>query len=326
MAPGRTYRESGVDVGKGEALVERIKALAGDVDRSVQGIGGFAALYRMEGGRLLAASADGVGTKLKVAQRLGRHGTIGVDLVAMSVNDLVCVGAEPLFFLDYLAVGRLDLGVAEEIIGGVVAGCRESGAALIGGETAEMPGLYADGEYDLAGFAVGEADPGHVLDGSRLEDGMELVGLASSGLHANGFSLARRLIGPGETDLLAEALVPTRIYAALARDLREGGLAAGLAHITGGGFANIPRMGPGFDYRVESLPPRGELPPVLRTLAERSGLGDDELHRTFNMGVGLVVATGDPSGTAAAAERRGVRSWRLGRVAEGKGRLAMPWD
>lgn len=232
------YKDSGVNIEKGELLVAKIRRMVRSTygERVREGVGGFASLYEM-GDRLLAAGADGVGTKLRVAQILGRHDTIGVDLVAMCVNDILCTGARPLFFMDYLATGRLDLEIAEAVIRGIVFGCEQSGAALIGGETAEMPGMYGNGEYDLAGFAVGEVRSADLVDGSGVSPGDAMIGLASSGLHSNGFSFVRKLVGEGETGLLEEALTPTRIYVKIVLELlaRFPGQIRGLAHITGGG-------------------------------------------------------------------------------------------
>ena len=326
MASKVTYADSGVDVGRAERFVGRIKALVGATldDRVVSGVGGFAALYKMDEDRLLASGADGVGTKIKVAQALGRHRDIGIDLVAMCVNDILCVGAKPLFFLDYLAAGRLDPRLGEEIIRGIVEGCRLSGAALVGGETAEMPGLYAEGEYDLAGFAVGEVAVGDVLDGSRLREGTAMVALSSSGLHSNGFSLVRKLIGPDERDLLAASLEPTRIYVDVVGRLRAGGLVSALAHITGGGLRNIERVSESFDYPVEFLPPIEEIHPLFRTIAERSALGMDELYGTFNMGMGMVVFTEDADRVGSVARECGLSSWLLGRIVGGTGKMSLP--
>jgi phosphoribosylformylglycinamidine cyclo-ligase len=259
-----------------------------------------------------------------VAQQLGIHDTVGVDLVAMCVNDVVCTGARPLFFLDYIGCGKLDLAVSEAIVKGIVQGCRESGTALVGGETAEMPGMYDPGEYDLAGFAVGEVRKASLLDGSKLKAGDELVALASSGLHSNGFSLVRKLLRENETELLKTALTPTRIYvktALAALNAKKFGI-RGFAHITGSGFYNIPRINGKFLYRVTQLP---ELSPLFRTLQERSGLDAREMYSTFNIGVGFVIACqkGRAEALVKFLRKKGETAWRLGQVEKGKGEVVV---
>jgi phosphoribosylformylglycinamidine cyclo-ligase len=291
-----SYKDAGVDIEAGDALVEKIKARVKSTcgDRVVSGVGGFAALYDIGHGKLLAAGTDGVGTKLKIAQMLGKHDTIGIDLVAMCVNDVICTGASPLFFLDYFATGRLDIGVADQVIGGIVDGCNQSGMALIGGETAEMPGMYADGEYDLAGFAVGEVMRDRLVDGSQVADGDALVALPSSGLHSNGFSLVRKLIADSEQALLEKVLTPTRLYVEAARRARP--FVKAFAHITGGGLANIPRMNGSYRYVLDSLPAMDDIDSVFGEMARRSQLDFQSLYQTFNMGLGLVMATDNPEG------------------------------
>jgi phosphoribosylformylglycinamidine cyclo-ligase len=271
----------------------------------VGGLGGFGGLFDLKAAGfrdpVLVASTDGVGTKLKIAQAVGRHDTIGVDLVAMCVNDIVVQGAEPLFFLDYFATGKLDVAAAAEIVAGVARGCREAGCALIGGETAEMPGLYAAGDYDLAGFAVGAAERGRLLTGDAVAAGDVVLGLASSGVHSNGYSLVRHVVGRAGLDYAAPApfaagaslgdalLVPTRIYVkSCLAAIRAGGVRA-LAHITGGGLVdNIPRVVPeGLGVRLEA----GSWPiaPVFRWLAAAGDIGAAEMARTFNCGIGMVA-------------------------------------
>ncbi len=286
-----SYKDAGVDLEVADALVDKIKARVQSTygENVISGVGGFAALYKSGGGKILAAGTDGVGTKVKIAQSLNKHDTIGIDLVAMCVNDIICTGATPLFFLDYLAMAKIDLAVLDPIIAGITAACKECGMALIGGETAEMPDVYAQGEYDLAGFAVGEMDEADIIDGSKIKEGDALLALSSSGLHSNGFSLVRKLIRADEKDLLATALAPTRLYWRDIRDIRKN--ARGMAHITGGGLGNIPRMNGGFDYVIDHLPAPQ---PVFTALAERSGLDAKELYETFNMGVGFVIATDKP--------------------------------
>jgi len=318
-----SYKDSGVDIEKGEALVERIKKkVKGTYGSRVRaGVGGFACLYEVSPGKLLAAGTDGVGTKLKIAQNLNIHSTIGIDLVAMCVNDILCTGAKTLFFMDYLATGALDVGVGEQIIEGVIEGCEQSGAALIGGETAEMPGMYQGGEYDLAGFAVGEVMEENLIDGTKLSEGDILIGLPSSGVHSNGFSLVRKLINDDETELLKKALTPTRIYCKLVEKLMETHPDAikGMAHITGGGMTNVARMNKNFDYQVEALPSLDEAPEIFSVLKERSGLDDKELYTTFNMGVGFVIATSSPNEIMDTLKGLGEKYYVLGKVVKGSG-------
>jgi len=314
------YREAGVDIDAGEALVERIKPLAAATARAgvLGGIGGFSGLFALEGryrDPVLVSGTDGVGTKLLVAQRLGVHDTIGIDLVAMCVNDIACTGAEPLFFLDYFATGKLEVEVAEAVVRGIAAGCALAGCALLGGETAEMPGMYAPAHYDLAGFAVGVVERDQMLDGRGIRAGDALVGVPSSGLHSNGFSLARKLLVEGPYDLHADPggldaplgqvlLAPTRIYAAEVRAAAEAG-ARGVSHVTGGGIpGNVPRMLPaglGAVLRAGSWP----VPPIFDFLRRAGDLDDADLYRTFNMGLGLVIATAPADAEAVAAATGG---------------------
>ncbi len=316
-----TYQDSGVDIDRGDAFVERIKGRVASTytDRVVSGIGGFAALYRMGNGKLLAAGTDGVGTKVKVAQMLDKHDTVGIDLVAMCVNDIICTGAQPLFFLDYIASGKLDLPVAEELIKGIVDGCKQSGAALIGGETAEMPGLYQTGEYDLAGFAVGEVEEKSLIDGGRVEEGDTLIALPSSGIHSNGFSLVRKLVQETETALLQACLTPTSIYWSVVKDMFP--LLKGMAHITGGGLTNIPRINESFDYVIDRLPQLNEIPDVFSEMSRRSNLDDVELYRTFNMGMGFVLVTGEADRVAAHLNQHSQPFWKIGHVTKGAGKV-----
>ncbi len=311
---GLTYAQAGVDIDAGEALVEAIKPLAKATRRpgAEASLGGFGALFDLKAAGyddpLLVSTTDGVGTKLRIAIETGLHDTIGIDLVAMCVNDLLAQGAEPLLFLDYFATGKLDIAAAKRVVAGIAEGCKLAGAALVGGETAEMPGMYAAGDYDLAGFSVGAVDRGAVLP--RLDDqraGDLLIGLASSGPHSNGYSLVRKIVevsglawdapSPFSPDQsLAEALLaPTRIYVKGVLPLMKAGLVKGGAHITGGGMIeNPPRaiadgLEPVFDWSAWSLPP------VFAWLQKVGGLDDHELRRTFNCGVGfmLIVAPDD---------------------------------
>jgi phosphoribosylformylglycinamidine cyclo-ligase len=321
-----TYKDSGVDIKKGEALVEKIKTMVTSTygERVVQGVGGFACLYRT-GDRLLAAGTDGVGTKLKLAQQLNKHDTIGIDLVAMCVNDILCTGARPLFFMDYLATGKLDVEVSEQIIRGVVEGCKQSGAALIGGETAEMPGMYTNGEYDLAGFSVGEVFEKDLIDGNKIEEGDTLIGLASTGAHSNGFSLIRKLLNSDEEELMELALEPTRIYWKTIETLMQKlpGVIKGMAHITGGGWTNIARMNDNFDYHISKMPEYDEISPLFSVLKKRSKMGPEELYETFNMGVGFVIATSKPAQVREILEECGEKHWTLGRTQKGEGKVIL---
>ncbi|HXP72795.1 MAG TPA: phosphoribosylformylglycinamidine cyclo-ligase [Stellaceae bacterium] len=306
------YREAGVDIDAGAALVEALKPLAKSTARpgSDAGLGGFGALFDLKAAGfkdpVLVATTDGVGTKLKIAIASGRHETIGIDLVAMCVNDLVVQGAEPLFFLDYFATGKLDVATARTILQGVAEACRATGCALIGGETAEMPGMYAQGDYDLAGFAVGAVERDRIIDGRAVSAGDVVLGLASSGLHSNAFSLVRRVVEqarlaydapapfmPGHT--LAEALlIPTRLYVKSCLSAAAAGGVKALAHITGGGLVeNIPRVIPP-SVSVEIDARAWTLPPVFRWLAETAGISRGELARVFNCGLGMIAVV-DPS-------------------------------
>jgi phosphoribosylformylglycinamidine cyclo-ligase len=328
------YRDAGVDIEAGDDLVRRIRPFAARTHRKevVSGVGGFAALCALPSGMkdpLLVSGTDGVGTKLKIAFATGVHDTIGIDLVAMCVNDVITTGAEPLFFLDYFATGRLDVAVAEAVVRGISAGCEQAGCALIGGETAELPGMYADGEYDLAGFAVGVVERAAVLDGARARPGDVLVALGSSGLHSNGFSLVRRVLlerlglsfddrfDDGAT-LGATLLTPTRIYArsvaALTRSCGDG--LRSLAHITGGGLTeNVPRALP--DQLAARLDLASyERPALFRKLAAEGPIDEDEMRRTFNLGVGLVAVVAPDAVDVAQATLAplGEHAWVIGDV------------
>jgi phosphoribosylformylglycinamidine cyclo-ligase len=326
-----TYRAAGVDIDAGDALVERIKPFARRTMRPevLAGIGGFGALFEV-GQRfrepVLVAGTDGVGTKLKLAFAHDGHDAIGIDLVAMSVNDILVQGAEPLFFLDYFACGRLDVDVAARVVAGIAKGCEQANCALIGGETAEMPGMYAEGEYDLAGFAVGVVEKSRIVDGRAIVAGDAVLGLASSGPHSNGFSLIRRILAsPGaDTDAaLADGaraidalMAPTRIYVkpllALCAELPV----KGMAHITGGGLVgNVPRVLPdGVQARLEAR--AWMRPPVFDWLQKRGNVGADEMHRVFNNGIGMVVVVAESDATRALARlaELGETAWRIGAI------------
>ena len=317
-----TYKDSGVDIEKGDALVDKIKQKVKSTygKRVVSGVGGFASLYEM-GDKLLAAGTDGVGTKLKLAKILNKHDTIGIDLVAMCVNDILCTGAKPIFFMDYLATSQIDMDVSQNIIDGIVQGCKESDMALIGGETAEMPGFYSPGEYDLAGFCVGEVLKDEVLDGRNIQEDDRIVGVASKGFHSNGYSLIRRLVNEDEIELLEKCLIPTRIYSQAVQTLlkNEREQIKGFAHITGGGFLNISRLSKEFDYHVEKLPPKEDIPSFIFEVSKRANLNLNELYRTFNMGVGLVILTNNSDMTLQKLKELGLLGWDMGIVKKGKG-------
>lgn len=312
------YKEAGVDVEKGDLFVEKIKRFVGETytDRVVGGVGGFAALYEMDEDRYLAAGTDGVGTKVKLAQELGIHHTIGQDLVAMCVNDVICTGAKPLFFLDYLACGKLDLEVHSQLVEGIAKACKEVKCALIGGETAEMPGVYAEGVYDLAGFCVGEVFKKNWLNAERVKAGDTLVGIASSGFHSNGYSLVRKLIKDNETELKKQCLTPTKLYVNLVQSLLKSQPENihGVSHITGGGFHNIPRMNEDLGYDITNLPTDEFRPAFMNEIVKRSGMDKAKSYETFNMGVGLVIACANPDKLLAALKEQGEKCMILGKV------------
>ena len=344
---GLTYAQAGVDIDAGNELVRRIKPLVRSTRRpGADGeIGGFGGLFDLKAAGfvdpVLVAANDGVGTKLKIAIDTGRHDTIGIDLVAMCVNDLVVQGAEPLFFLDYFATGKLDPAQGEAIVAGIAEGCRQAGCALIGGETAEMPGLYASADYDLAGFAVGAAERGRLLPSADLASGDVILGLASSGCHSNGYSLVRRIVensraaydAPAPFDAsrtLAEALLePTRIYVKpLLEAIRAGDGIKALAHITGGGFPeNIPRVLPDH-LRAEIDLSAISVPPVFGWLAKEGGVAVTEMLRTFNCGIGMIVVVSpDEAATVSAIlQSAGEIVVPLGRILPREGGDAVTYD
>jgi phosphoribosylformylglycinamidine cyclo-ligase len=326
-----TYKDAGVDIDAGNALVERIKPLVANTRRDgvVSGIGGFGGLFALPPGRyhepVLVSGTDGVGTKLKLAQHLGRHDTIGIDLVAMCVNDVLVQGAEPLFFLDYFACGRLDVDVAADVVKGIADGCIVAGAALIGGETAEMPDMYADGEYDLAGFCVGVVERDRLIDGSRIRAGDALVALRSSGPHSNGYSLIRKVLElahDAEIEAVSafEALLaPTRIYVRPVLELMQQIDIRGLAHITGGGITeNLPRIH-GSSLHAEIDTSSWEQGPLFDWLATAGNIEMAEMRRTFNCGVGMIIVVdGESAGEAVTRLRDlGEDAWVIGRMADG---------
>jgi len=336
-----TYRDSGVDIDAGAKAVELMK---GHVARTLtpgvlSGIGGFGAAFRpdLAGYRepVLVSGTDGVGTKLKIAFMMDRHDTIGIDCVAMCVNDIACMGAKPLFFLDYIATGRLEPEKVADIVKGISEGCCEAGCALIGGETAEMPGFYSPGEYDVAGFAVGIVDRENIIDGSRVEEGDLLVGLPSSGLHSNGYSLVRKVLFEKEgmsaqtyvedfgCTLGEELLKPTRIYVKQVLKAVETADVKGIAHITGGGFfENIPRVIPE-GLRADIYLDRWKVPEVFKFIQHRGGIGQQEMYRTFNMGIGLVMVAAPAQADRLLEGLQNDGAVVIGRISQGTGGIKL---
>ncbi len=328
---GLSYLDAGVDIDAGNLLVDRIKSAVKSTNRSgvVSGLGGFGGLFQLDTQRytqpLLVSGTDGVGTKLLLARLLERHDTIGIDLVAMCVNDILTCGAEPLFFLDYYATGKLKIDNAQAVIEGIAEGCRQAGCALIGGETAEMPGMYSQDEYDLAGFTVGVVDRPKLIDGSRIKTGHVVLGLESSGPHSNGYSLIRKVLEvsgedpsmPMGASTLGEALLaPTRIYVKSLLPLLGSYPLDGLAHITGGGISeNIIRIVPdGLGLEIDLS--AWQLPAVFDWLQTRGGIEEKEMLRTFNCGIGMaiIVAENDAENVCQALETAGESVHRIGRV------------
>ncbi|EEO28321.1 phosphoribosylformylglycinamidine cyclo-ligase [Oxalobacter paraformigenes] len=325
-----SYRDAGVDIDAGDALVAAIKPFARRTMREgvLGGIGGFGALFEI-GNKyrepVLVSGTDGVGTKLKLAFLLNRHDTVGIDLVAMSVNDILVQGAEPLFFLDYFACGKLDVNTATDVIKGVAAGCEQAGCALIGGETAEMPGMYPDGEYDLAGFAVGAVEKSAIIDGTKIVPGDVVIGLASSGIHSNGYSLVRKIVEVAKPDLsadfdgrsLADALMaPTRIYVKPLLSLMSSIEVKGMAHITGGGLVeNVPRV---LQNHLTAVLKKEawSMPPLFNWLQKHGNVADEEMHRVFNCGIGMVVIVSKENADKAvsALEISGETVYRIGEI------------
>jgi phosphoribosylformylglycinamidine cyclo-ligase len=325
-----TYRDAGVDIDAGDALVERIKPLAKRTMRPevLGGIGGFGALFEISKKYrepVLVSGTDGVGTKLKLAFELNKHDTVGQDLVAMSVNDILVQGAEPLFFLDYFACGKLDVDTAATVVAGIARGCELAGCALIGGETAEMPGMYPAGEYDLAGFAVGAVEKSQIITGREIVPGDVVLGLASSGAHSNGYSLVRKIIERTKPDMAADfhgrpladaVMAPTRIYVKPLLALMNEMTVKGMAHITGGGLTeNIPRVLP---ENVTAIVDRKSwtLPPLFQWLQKEGNVADAEMHRVFNCGIGMavVVAANDAERAIESLRAAGETVHRIGRI------------
>ncbi len=327
-----SYRDAGVDIDAGDALIEAIKPFAKRTMRDgvLAGIGGFGALFEVSKKYrepVLVSGTDGVGTKLKLAFHLNRHDTVGIDLVAMSVNDILVQGAEPLFFLDYFACGRLNVATATDVIKGIAAGCEQAGCALIGGETAEMPSMYPDGEYDLAGFAVGAVEKSRIIDGKKISPGDVVLGLASSGAHSNGYSLVRKILDVAQPDLNADfhgrplsdvLIAPTRIYVKSLLALMEKIDIHGLVHITGGGLVeNIPRvLQP--DLTAVLHRDAWQMPPLFTWLQQHGGVEDAEMYRVFNCGIGMtvIVAKDKADETEAMLRQSGETVFRLGEIRE----------
>jgi phosphoribosylformylglycinamidine cyclo-ligase len=336
---GLTYREAGVDIDAGDELVRRIKPLAERtrIAEQLGGIGGFAGLCGLPSGMrepILVSGTDGVGTKLKIAFMANVHDTVGIDLVAMCVNDVATCGARPLFFLDYFASGKLDVDTAEQVVKGIAEGCKQAGCALLGGETAELPGFYAAGEYDLAGFSVGVVEKSAIIDGSKVRPGDVVLGVSSSGLHSNGYSLARKAlleraglgldqVVPELGETLAAALLrPTRIYVKAIQAALAAGEVRSLCHITGGGLPeNLPRVLPK-DVGLELDTKSWQRAPLFDLIQQRAQVPESEMYRTFNMGIGLALCVPEEAAEAvtAALSASGERVQRIGRaVAHGAG-------
>jgi phosphoribosylformylglycinamidine cyclo-ligase len=334
-----TYREAGVDIDAGDEFVDRIKPLVRSTFRPevLTDLGGFGGLFRLHAKQyedpVLVSGTDGVGTKLRIAFLMNKHDTVGIDLVAMCVNDIAVSGAEPLFFLDYFATGKLAVDKAKDVVSGIADGCRQAGCALIGGETAEMPSMYPEGEYDLAGFAVGVVDKPKIIDGKTIKPGDTILGLASSGLHSNGYSLARRVFfEKAKLDVsatlpelerpLGEALLtPTRIYAkqilALIKEFRI----KGIAHITGGGITeNLPRILPQ-GVRAKINRKAWTIPPIFQALSKLGQVEREEMYRVFNMGIGLILIVPSQSATAVLkkAAELGDQGWKIGEIVSSSG-------
>jgi phosphoribosylformylglycinamidine cyclo-ligase len=330
--PKLSYKRSGVDIDKGNLFIKRIKPLIKSTKRRgwMGNIGAFSGLFKAPLSSykdpLIVASTDGVGTKLLLAKRAGRHDTVGIDLVAMCVNDIIACGAEPLFFLDYFATGRLSPGVSYEIIKGIVRGCKIANCALIGGETAELPGMYGPGDYDLAGFSVGIVERKGVIDGSGINTGDVILGLASSGLHSNGYSLVRKVFSKKEltSKLLKGLLKPTAIYVRPVLDAVKRFNVKGIANITGGGFYdNIIRILPVFARAVidkRTWP----VSPIFKLIAAKGGLSEKEMFRTFNMGIGMALVLPGKEALKARKYLSGkhkLKSWVIGKIKFGKKRV-----
>jgi len=323
-----TYKKSGVDINKANFFVQKIKPLVKKTQhrRNIRQLSGFGSLFELYKAKykrpILVTSTDGVGTKLKIAQELNKHDTVGVDLVAMNVNDILCLGARPLFFLDYIACGKLKPKVLYSVVKGIAGGCLQADCALIGGETAEMPGMYSKDEYDLAGFAVGIVDKDKIIDGSKIKIGDEIIGIQSNGLHSNGFSLVRKVFSKNEIKKYAsELLRPTRIYVKPVLSLREKFHIKGIAHITGGAFYEkatkiIPRR-MSIQIKKDSWP----VPGIFKLIQKKARLDDKQMYRTFNMGIGLVLVVDKNSTSKIIKElsKYRLKSWIIGEITKERG-------
>jgi phosphoribosylformylglycinamidine cyclo-ligase len=326
-----TYKQAGVDIKKADDLIDDIRQMVKSTDRPevLRGIGSFGGLFRLAKkykDPVLVSSSDGVGTKLKIATLVNKHDTVGIDLVAMNVNDILCCGAEPLFFLDYLGCSKLESHVFKSIIKGVAEGCRQAGCALIGGETAEMPGMYRKGDYDLAGFCVGVVERSRVIDDSQIEAGDIVLGLASNGLHSNGYSLVRRVFSRKELiSYSKELLKPTRIYVKPVLDLlksgdsRQGFPIKGIAHVTGGAFYNKIKRVLTPDLSILIKKDTWPIPEIFRLIQDKGNIKDREMFSTFNMGIGLVLVIDkvSPSKIIHRLSQLGLKSWVIGKVVRG---------
>jgi len=340
-----TYADAGVDIDAGNELVQKIKPLVARTMRNgvLGGIGGFGGMFELPVDRykqpVMVSGADGVGTKLRLAIELGIHDTIGIDLVAMCVNDIIVCGAEPLWFLDYLATGKLDVAQAQSIISGIAEGCVQSGAALLGGETAEMPGIYAADDYDLAGFAVGVVEKSEIIDGSKVAAGNALIAIGSSGPHSNGYSLIRKVLEGQDLATSPSSLIdgrtlgetllaPTKIYAKAIASLQSAHTLHAIAHITGGGLTeNIPRVLPENTIADIDLG-SWQLPPVFQWLQTQGNISEAEMLKTFNCGVGMVVVVDDKhvESVVATLESAGEQAWQIGRISTAKGEAVVRYD
>lgn len=325
---GLTYKKAGVDIRKANVFVEAIKKYTGATTRpgSAGKIGGFGGTFDLKASGyrdpVLVSSTDGVGTKLKIAFMANKHDTVGIDMVAMNVNDVLTTGAEPLFFLDYIATGKIDTGVLVDVVKGIAEGCRQAGCVLVGGETAEMPDFYKKGEYDLAGFCVGAVEKGRMIDGSKMKIGDIVVGLESNGLHSNGYSLVRKVFSRAELKLLSKELLrPTKIYVRPVLELSRNIKIKGIAHITGGAFLEkVPRIVPG-DKRLTIIKGSWPVPDIFKRIQKKGKITEREMFRTLNMGLGmvLVISPGDFRSAKKVFDKAGINSWIVGSIVKGRG-------
>ncbi len=326
MTKKLTYKSSGVDIDKANVFIKKIKPLVKGTSRegTLSSIGGFGGLFALAKGKyrnpVLTSSTDGVGTKLKIAQELNMHKTVGIDLVAMNVNDMLCLGAKPLFFLDYIACGKLNPKVLTDVVEGIADGCKQSGCALIGGETAEMPGMYSKEEYDLAGFSVGVIEKSKIIDGSKIKPGDKIIGIQSSGLHSNGFSLVRKALSKNEIKKHAkEILKPTRIYVKPVLNLISKFNIKGIAHVTGGAYyEKIPKVLPkGLSLRIVSG--SWPVPKIFELIQKKGRISQKEMFRTFNVGIGmvLIVRPKDETDIIKNLAKNRLKSWTIGEIVKG---------